>query len=321
MKYLINHHKNPENFHRQLLYKSYFEGWYYKQVSKDMKNTISFIPGVSFSNGRYKSFIQIIHLDESGKLTTYNIDYKISDFRYAYNPFSIWIRNSNFTMERAKVNIKSKELSVCGTIYFRNKTYIQTNILHPNIMGIFSYIPFMQCNHGVLSMSHRLEGEIYINDKKIDFTGGKGYIEKDWGRSFPKKYIWIQSNHFCDDSVSFFFSIAHIPFVITEFTGFICNIIYDNKEYRFATYNGSRVVVNKCTQGKIYIVIVNSKYILHIKAKINKSSRLMAPHMGGMDNSIKEGLGGMVSICLKHRSGNIVLKDKSLNAGIEIVDI
>ncbi|QII81181.1 hypothetical protein G7057_00970 [Jeotgalibaca arthritidis] len=41
---------------------------------------------------------------------------------------------------------------------------------------------------------------------------GKGYIEKDWGRSFPKNYIWIQSNHFNDNQRSLFFSYAHIPY-------------------------------------------------------------------------------------------------------------
>ncbi|WP_243392439.1 MULTISPECIES: tocopherol cyclase family protein [unclassified Mesotoga] len=30
----------------------------------------------------------------------------------------------------------------------------------------------------------------------IDLTGGKGYIEKDWGRSLPDAWIWMQSNNF-----------------------------------------------------------------------------------------------------------------------------
>ncbi|MEZ4893124.1 MAG: tocopherol cyclase family protein [Saprospiraceae bacterium] len=35
-----------------------------------------------------------------------------------------------------------------------------------------------------------------INGEELDFTGGKGYMEKDWGRSFPSAYFWMQTNHF-----------------------------------------------------------------------------------------------------------------------------
>lgn len=54
-----------------------------------------------------------------------------------------------------------------------------------------------------------VEGTVKVNDQEIDFTGGRGYIEKDWGSSFPKRYIWIQSNHFEEPTASLFFSIAY----------------------------------------------------------------------------------------------------------------
>ncbi len=32
----------------------------------------------------------------------------------------------------------------------------------------------------------------FENGKKIiDFTGGVGYLEKDYGYKFPKKYVWV----------------------------------------------------------------------------------------------------------------------------------
>ena len=37
----------PILFQGNLKKKNYFEGWYYKQVSKDEKEVISFIPGIS----------------------------------------------------------------------------------------------------------------------------------------------------------------------------------------------------------------------------------------------------------------------------------
>lgn len=50
----------------------------------------------------------------------------------------------------------------------------------------FSFIPFMECNHDIVSVNHDLRGRISVNRNVIEFDGGKGYIEKDWGVSFPE---------------------------------------------------------------------------------------------------------------------------------------
>ena len=50
-------------------------------------------------------------------------------------------------------------------------------------MGPFRFIPFLQCRHGVVSMSHKTKGSIQINGDSINFHGGRGYAEKDCGCS------------------------------------------------------------------------------------------------------------------------------------------
>lgn len=52
-------------------------------------------------------------------------------------------------------------------------------------------------------MSSRADGSITINNKNIAFDNGVGYIEKDWGSSFPKSYIWCQGNNFENSNTSF----------------------------------------------------------------------------------------------------------------------
>jgi hypothetical protein len=68
-------------------------------------------------------------------------------------------------------------------------------------MGWYSYVPFMECYHGLISIDHKLQGSLQINGQEIDFTEGKGYAEKDWGTSFPEGYVWMQSNHFAEGSL------------------------------------------------------------------------------------------------------------------------
>lgn len=36
----------------------------------------------------------------------------------------------------------------------------------------------------------------------MDFSGGRGYIEKDWGQSFPAAWVWLQINYLPDLSFS-----------------------------------------------------------------------------------------------------------------------
>jgi tocopherol cyclase len=42
-----------------------------------------------------------------------------------------------------------------------------------------------------------------VGGRRVDFSGGSGYIEKDWGRSFPRAWIWAQSNTFTQPGTSF----------------------------------------------------------------------------------------------------------------------
>ena len=51
--------------------------------------------------------------------------------------------------------------------------------LSPGIMGPYSFIPFMECYHGILSMNHKILGSLKYNDENISFNGGKCYMEKD----------------------------------------------------------------------------------------------------------------------------------------------
>jgi len=72
----------------------------------------------------------------------------------------------------------------------------------------------MECNHIILSMKNKANGFININNQKIKFKNNIGYIEKEWGSSFPKTYIWCQGNNFKKSNTSFMLSIANIPFKI-----------------------------------------------------------------------------------------------------------
>ncbi len=314
----MNKHKHPEIYHKNINKRKYFEGWYYKQVSADSEHTISLIPGVSYDSHGAHSFIQCLYYNKDIGIEAYNIDYDILDFKTEDSPFEVSILGNSFSFDGLTLDMVHDDLALNGSISFQDMTPIKSTILQPNIMGYFSYIPYMECNHGILSMNHSLTGGLNINGTHVDFTGGKGYIEKDWGRSFPSKYIWIHSNHFNNPTVSLFCSIAKIPFGLFSFTGFICNFIHRGIEYRFATYNRSKLTIKDMSNQRFNIRLKNNTHTLFIKGSTELAKELLAPKLGSMNTTIKEGLSGKVQIALRTNSGDMIYSGSSHQCGIEL---
>jgi hypothetical protein len=192
-----------------------FEGWYFKHQKEG--ETVAFIPGHAESG----AFIQMInsrgsrHFDVESLTVQHGV-----------------IRADSCLFSRKGVIIDLPGIN--GKI-----DYGRVSPLSSDIMGPFKFLP-MECRHGIISMHHTLKGSLSIDGASTDFTGGNGYIEKDSGTSFPRSYLWLQCNDF-PAKCSVMLSIAHIPFAGLSFTGCICAIIYEGKEYRLATYNGVRI--------------------------------------------------------------------------------
>lgn len=230
---------------------NYFEGHYYKHQKGD--RTLCVIAGRTES----ERFIQIITNDFSKKV-----------------PYT---EGNTFSEKGLRLNISEPGITLVGQIRYGR--------LHPikyDIMGPFQFFP-MECSHGIVSMYHRLEGQVELNGERIDFTGGKGYIEMDSGRSFPSSYTWIQANDF-SKPYSIMAAVAEIPFCGMHFRGCICVIWYRGREYRFATYLGVKVRV--CRPGRI--VLTQGKYRLDIKIRAEKGYSLSAPQNGEMTRMIIE---------------------------------
>lgn len=294
--------------------KNYFEGWYFKNTNG--KKGISFIPGIHINHTMSKAFIQVITSQSS-----YYIDYDIKDYQFNQEPFFIKIGNNTFSKKGINIDIedKSQNLKIYGNIQYSNSKNIHTNFIKPNIMGPFSYIPSMECNHAILSMENTAQGCININQDKITFEQDIGYIEKDWGSSFPKSYIWCQGNNFKKEKASFMLSIANIPFKIFQFRGIICALLIGDKEFKFTTYNGSKIQEYDSNRHLINITLKRGRYSLNIKAKNQEELKLTAPIKGKMEKEIFESISSVATVTLK-RKDKVIFCDTSTNCGLEIVE-
>ena len=308
---------NPEIFQGNLRKKQYFEGWYFKQVSRDQTYTFSFIPGVSLVENDPHAFIQIMNGYEA---TSDYIRYPVNEFSWDSRRLFLKVGSSTFTASGIILNIESENINLTGKIDFSNMIRYPKSIFSPGIMGWYSFVPFMECNHGIISVNHDLYGKISINKNEVDFTGGKGYIEKDWGTSFPEAWIWIQSNNFKEHETSFSFSLAKIPWMGRFFIGFIAFLYLNRKFYLFSTYNKS--VFSDITHSKemIEITVRNKWNILKIKVIKNSFGDLRAPVSGEMSRRIKESVDSEVHLQLCDKLGNQEYEGTGKNVGLEIIE-
>lgn len=310
----------PEIFQGVRKRKNYFEGWYYKIITADQKHAIAFIGGVSYPkhSGDNHAFIQFF--DSRTGQTGY-FRFEAEDFCPSKDRLDVRIGNNRLQKSGIEVNLQKEDLRIQGKLEFHNIISYPSTLLEPGIMGPFSYVPFMECYHGVVNIHQSVSGYLWINGERIDFEDSYGYVEKDWGRSFPKSWVWMQSNHFKNEDVSFMFSIATIPFYVTEFTGFLSFLRIGKKFYRFATYAGAKIVYHKKNGDVLDVVIRDRNYELCLRAVSNEKSDLIAPMDGRMNRVIQESINSKIYLRLYDRkTGNLIFQGLGRHAGLEMMN-
>ena len=168
-------------------------------------------------------------------------------------------------------------------------------------MGPFSYFSSMECNHAILSMKSNIDGSLHFNDNLINFNNGVAYIEKDWGISFPKSYIWCQSNEFLAFPANFMLSVAHISFGAINFTGIISDISFENKEYKFTTYYGAKLKKYDISNDSINIEIKQGNKLLTVSSLSENSNFLLAPSKGKMKKEILESISSKINVEIREK--------------------
>jgi len=307
----------PWVFQGSLKKKNYFEGWYFKQVTSDSRHTFSFIPGISLVENDPHAFVQL--MDGATGITDY-IRYPVDQFRWRTSDLFVKVGSSVFTREAIILDIDTENTTIRGRVDFSNIIRYPRSILSPGIMGWYSFVPFMECNHGVVSVNHDLKGSVSLNNRVINFDGGKGYIEKDWGTSFPEAWIWVQSNNFTKHGTSFMLSIAKIPWMRKYFVGLIAFLYLDSRFYLFSTYNKSVFSEVSNNTDMLQLTLQNKTRSLKIRVSKNSFCDLQAPVSGEMTRGIKESIDSEVHLQLFDESGKLLYEDTGRNVGLEIMD-
>jgi len=301
--------QNPTIYQGWRKTKNYFEGWYFKIVDPDQNLAFALIPGLSKSSDAH-AFIQFI--DGVNCESQYH-RFPLESFSPMPDKFEIKIEEQEFSEE--KISFQSDELSV--ELIQSPHTKLASSLLSPGIMGWYSYMPFMQCYHGLVSMNHHVSGKVRIGQKHYQLNAAKCYVEKDWGVSFPKAWIWNQCNTFKDNNeLSIFASVAHIPWLGSYFIGFIAAIFYKGEIEVFATYNNSKRKTH-VKGNHVFMSFKKKNKILEIESVKEEGAMLKSPIQGEMVSKVNESL--LATMRVTYAIGNKKLvEDTGTYSGLEL---
>lgn len=291
----------PELFQGSRRKRRYFEGWYFKQVSPDGK-AWSFIPGVSMdAEGRRKAFVQAI---DGSAGTTGWYEFPFEAFRWDRRALDIRVGDSHFSMEGIELDLDGPDGRVSASLRFGPAARFPSLPWRPGIMGPYSFVPFMECSHGLVSLDHRTDGRVEVKGRVISMDGGRGYIEKDWGSSMPSAWIWCQSNSFPEPGLSFMFSLADIPWMGGRFPGFLCAALLPGQGVRvWASWNGARIDRLEAGDRAISAAIRRRDETLELRMERGRGGLLRAPTSGAMDRRIAESVDAVLSVRLRDSQG------------------
>jgi hypothetical protein len=304
---MIKQLRVPGVYHGCANQRIFFEGWYYKIVSPDQKQRWAVIPGIFIhpEPARSHSFIQV--LDGLNTQVVYH-RFPVEAFQASRSAFLIQVGENTFHGQGFSLALNGEGQVITGDLAFGGLQPWPIKLLSPGVMGPYRLAPFMQTYHGVLSLDHEIRGALKINGSEVDFSGGRGYMEKDWGKTFPRAYIWMQSNHFPEEGVSLTGSVATIPWLTGWFRGFLVGLLVQGTLYRFTTYLGSAIEQLSVDDHYVIWRLQGSRrsdpgrkypaYQLLIKAERGQGGLLSSPELDGMTPRILESLTGVIEVTL-----------------------
>ena len=193
-----------------------------------------------------------------------------------------------------------KNSAFVGSLRFQTLTPWPVSVRSPGIMGWYAWVPTMECYHGVVSLDHAIAGTLMIDGLSHDFNGGRGYIEKDWGQSFPSAWVWMQTNHFEASGTSLTASTAIIPWRRSSFRGSIVGLWHDGVLYRWATYTGAKTTHLHIDDEQVHWILrgktAGGVHQLTITAARAEAGILAGPSTVDMGKRVAESLTASVEV-------------------------
>ena len=287
--------------------KNYFEGWYLRFTDSKTNGNYAIIVAMTKDKDDPHAFIQFYN---GVKHTATYYRYQLSDFSYDKLKNEVYIGDNILSPKKCHF----EEDGIFLDVEVKNHIALHPYKNSDSAMGYMSNFP-LECFQEVIFMKGDAEVLIKTKDETISFTGN-AYMEKTYGTNFPQRWIWIQSNY--SENTLLSFSVGKVPLFIFRKLGFFLIFQHNNKEYRYSTYNFSKIDI-KQDDKKATLTITKKKDKVVLEATTNHPVKLIGPRKNGkMDLPVYETINGKLHMKF-YQDDKLIFEDKFKNTGVELM--
>lgn len=185
--------------------------------------------------------------------------------------------------------------------------------------GWLSFLPIFEPGWQIL-MAHGLAtGWIEWHGERYEFSRAPAYSEKNWGRSFPQKWFWINCNSF-EDTVGLAITAGGGRRKVlwrTEEVAMI-GIHYRDRFYEFVPWN-SQVSWQIQPWGEWRMQATSSDFQVVLTGTTELTGTMVStPTERGLVMCCRDTLKGRLTVDLSTRRGDRIISAQSINAGLEV---
>lgn len=328
-------------YHWNGLDRDFFEGWYFRITLPKIKESFAFMYSIEDPLGdsdRSGGAAQILGIDEQYLLCPFPDRRK---FWAAKNHLSLghWGK-TNLAMRPQLLPVEDFERQIiqgyqvtatlhqgalpeqdCRWCYHTIPIYGWGQPQQPQqaTAGWLSYLPIFEPGWQIL-MAHGLAtGWIEWRGKRYQFSNAPAYSEKNWGRSFPDKWFWLNCNSFSETAGLAVTAGGGRRKVLwtTEEVAMI-GIHYRDRFYEFVPWN-SQLNWQIEPWGEWRIQAIDRDFQVELTGTTDLAGTMVrTPTEGGLVMCCRDTLKGLLTIDLRTRQGKQIIKANSNFAGLEV---
>jgi tocopherol cyclase len=328
-------------YHWNGLDQDFFEGWYFRVTLPKIRESFAFMYSIEDPSGTSShsgGAAQIIGINEEYLLCP------LPDSR------KFWATQTSLGLghwDKTKLDIAPQLLSVAEFDAHITQGYQVTATLHQGALpdqncrwcyeilpvygwgkpqqtqqataGLLSYLPIFEPGWQVL-MAHGLAtGWIEWQGQRYEFDRAPAYSEKNWGRSFPQKWFWLNCNSFSETvglAVTAGGGRRKVLWTTEEVA--MVGIHYQGRFYEFVPWN-AQIEWQIQPWGEWRIQATSSDFQVELIGTTDLLGTMVStPTEQGLAICCRDTLQGLLSIDLRTRQGEQMILATSNVAGLEV---
>ena len=185
--------------------------------------------------------------------------------------------------------------------------------------GLLSFLPIFDPGWQVLMAQGLATGWIEWYGQRYDFEQVPAYSEKNWGRSFPAQWFWINAIHFENHPSLTVTAAGALRKVLTatEAVGMIG--IHDQGRFYVCDRNNAAITWQVKPWGHWRIRGVSEQWTIELEGQTEDLGKYVrVPTEQGLQFHCRDSFDGNLRLKLSDRRGNILIEAETNLAGLEV---